>query len=220
MRGDRAMHVDGAFRRTGRAAGEMQQGHVFFGRGLDLEFGRRRIEQARKIECAGNRRTPAVLRHQQNMLQRGHAVAPLGDLALIERVRRHQHLACAKIHARGDGLRAKGREQRRYHGAVLQAAQYGDIEFGDAAGEDEQPIALADTEASQYVGEAVGQPRQLAISHDAVGRPPADEAKRRPLRLTDGNMPIDRFMGNIDPLSRAGRKGVAGGSPGELTSLC
>ena len=223
VRDDRTVYVHGALRRPRRATGEMHQRHVFFGSGLDLQFGRSRVEQGRQVECSGNRRASAVLRHQQDVLQRRHAVTPLGDLAFVERVRRHQHLARAEIYARGDGLRAKGREQRRDHRTVLQAAQYRDVEFRDAAGEDEQPVALADAEVSQYVGEAVGQPRQLAVTHDAFWRSPADEAKCLPLRLAGGDVPVDGFMGNVDPLSllgsRRGGKGVACCSPGELSSL-
>ena len=93
----------------------------------------------------------AILRDQQDVPQRWQLCVPLLHLAPVQTVGSHEHLAFANADACGDRLRAEGREERRHLGAVLQCAENRDIEFGNAPGEHEHAIALADAKLAQHM---------------------------------------------------------------------
>ena len=158
------VHVQGALGRAGGAAGEVQQrGVVCGGRDGDgIVAGR--SHQRDPVQCVGLIRAAAVLGHQQHMAQRGHLRAHRLNLAPVQRIGGHQHLALTDVDARGDRLRAERGEQRRHHGAVLQRTQHRDVELGDAPGKHEESGALADTEPPQHLGETMGLARQLGIA--------------------------------------------------------
>ena len=127
----------------------------------------RRAISAPQIERARHAVVLAVLAHQQHVLQRGQLRAhPLPPCAGRATSVVTSTLPCPRLMPRGDRLRTEGGEQRRHHTPVLQAAEHGDIELGNAPGEHEQAIALADAQGPQHVGKAVGQARQFGIRDD------------------------------------------------------
>jgi hypothetical protein len=210
VRRHRAVHVHGALRRAGGAAGEVQQREVLRPGRHDVEFVGGLRHQRGEVERAGHVGRPALLAHQQHVAQRRQLTADLRHLALVEQFRGHQYGALAELDARGDRLRAEGGKEGRDHRAVLEAAQHRDVQLGDAAGEQEQALALADAERLQHVGEAVGQARQLAIS-DVAGVVGAEEAEGGLVAQRADGVAFDGLVGDVQPAAgQAGQLGTHG----------
>ena len=153
MRDDGFMDVHRALRPSGRAAGEVQQGHVFgtrpyrFERIRRLRQGRGQIDRA----CGKAARTFG----QEDVLQAREFFSPRLDLAPIECFGGDEHLGLADRHTGLDRLRTECREQWREDAAVLQRAERGDVELGHAAEKREYPIAFRNPALRQDIGKSV-----------------------------------------------------------------
>ena len=116
------------------------------------------VQQLMKIECIRRRRETARPDHQ-HMFQCRQRGAQIGDLApLVERLGGDQYIALADGQPLMDRLGTESRKQRAKYAAVLQSSQRRDVELGNPSGQNKHPIALADTETAQRIGEAIGQP--------------------------------------------------------------
>ena len=112
VRDDGLVHMHGALRRPGRAAGEVQQRHVLAGRSAAIvEVGRGRRHQRRPGRAvpggvAGRRRSAAHAQARQ-------LVAHRRDLAPVERRGGDEHVAVAELDSRcAHRLGPERREQR------------------------------------------------------------------------------------------------------------
>lgn len=176
---------------------------------------RRARHQSREIQGAGDRGRAGLLGNEQHVLQPGHAFAPWRDLALEERIRRDQHGCPAQIDARGDRLRPERGEQRRDDRAVLQAAEQRDVQLGDASGDDEEPVALADPQAAQHVAEAVAQRGELAVADGAGRRAAREKAQCGLVPAGARAMAIDGLPCDIQPAARLDGEFPRDGRPRE-----
>ena len=219
MRDHRAMHVLRALRRAGGTAGEVQQCGVL-GRG---RRGFERVggggEERAEVECAGLGGGAAIRRDQQHVPQRRQLCTPLLHLAPVKLVGGHEHLAFAHADARGDRLRAESREERRHHGAVLQCAEHRDIEFGNAPGEHEHAIALADAELAQHIGKAVRPACEFAIAQVQRRCVARDEAQGRPVLQWARRMPVDGLEAHVESATGKALEGGACRIPAEGTAF-
>ncbi len=96
-------------------------------------------------------------------LQVGQPVAQVGDLALVLHGGGDEDLGVAAHQALEDRLGSKGREERAEYAGVLPCAKCGDVESGDAPGQDGHAVTLAHAKLAQQVGEAVGLLFQVAV---------------------------------------------------------
>jgi len=74
----------------------------------------------------------------------------------------------------GDRLGAELRVEHHHHGAVLERAEQGADELGAVRQRQEDPLLAPQAETGEDVGEAVGQPLDLAVGELAVGQPQRD----------------------------------------------
>ena len=118
----------------GRAAGEVQQRQ----RPRDRSAGSRSRPAA--PPCSGSsvehavRRVRRVVADEQHVLEVGQPSRSAGDLAPVQRRRRHQHAPPRRAPGAGaDRLGAERREQRAEDAAALERAERRDVELRDAA---------------------------------------------------------------------------------------
>ena len=101
-----------------------------------------------------------------------------------------------------DGFRSERRKQRTEDTAIFQRAQRGDVELGNPAGESEDPVALADAEAAQHIGEAIGEPLQIAVAK--IARLPlfAEPAQSEMIAPGTFRVTVNAFIGDVQPPTR------------------
>ena len=110
MRDDRLVDVNGAFRATGRPAGEMNERHVVGGCRRNHEFCGGFLRQARP----GLRlRLRSLAVDQQDMGELGQSPADRRDLATIQALSGDEDLSPPELEPRRERLRPECREQRR-----------------------------------------------------------------------------------------------------------
>ena len=156
-----AVDVDGALRRPGGAAGEVQQRHVLWIGGGDHELRGGRlhefVEVQRAVLCRSARSD------QQYVLEIGKRVADRCDLAVVEGGCGHQDPAVTAPDPLVDRVRTEDGEQRADHAGVLQRTQHGDVQLRHPAQQGEHAVALADTKVAEHVGEAIGPFGQVGV---------------------------------------------------------
>ncbi len=134
------------------------------------------------------------------MLKMGQRLKDAGHLALIQRFGRDQHLRLADRKAGANGLRPEGREERAEEGAMFQCAECRNVEFWNATGEDEHPVAFHDAEPLQCIGKSIGQIVEarirIVLDLPAFPQPPDGGL----LSERTGCMPHHRFMGDVESL--------------------
>ena len=198
VREHRTVDVHRPLRPAGRAAGEVQQRHVLRVGGRDLVRVVRPRHQVVQVLGAGDR-LPARGADQQDVLEVGQLVAHRGDPAPVERLGGHEHPPVAQRQPLPDRLGAEGGEQRRDDGAVLECAEHGDVQRGDAPGEGEDTVARPDTEAGQDVGEPVGLPAQVAVGHLLHAAGVVHEAQGDVLGPTVACVAVDGLVRDVEP---------------------
>jgi hypothetical protein len=137
-----------------------------------------------------------VVVDQQDMLQMGQALAQPGDLAPVQRLGGHQHPALTHGQTLMDRVGAERRKQRAHHAAVLQGAEHAEVQLGDAAGQHEHPLTLADPKRLQDVREPVGTPgegKQLTVRSERGPSARATFPSTRP--RSAGHLLLPYFLG-------------------------
>ena len=154
MMGDHSLvDVDGALRRAGGAAREVEQGRIVRSRRRDLEaVVRLRHEPVERDR--GVLRIPLVC--QEHMPQPGQRVTDRGDLLLVEGGGRHKDARIAELEALAGRLGAERREQRREDTSSLERAERRGVQRRNTAGEAEDAFAALDAQPDQHVREPVG----------------------------------------------------------------
>jgi hypothetical protein len=136
------------------------------------------------------------------VLQPRQPLAQAGDLALVELGRGHEQPRVAHLAARGDRLRAEGREQRRHHAAGLQRAQHRDVELGQPPHQHEDALARRHAQAAQRVGEAAGGGRQVGVAEVDALAALADPADRGAALARRAEVAVDRLVRDVQPAAR------------------
>ncbi len=151
-----------------------------------------------------------------HMAQAGEISPDLCDLAPVERACGDQHAGVSQLEALADRLRTERGEERARDAAVLQRAEHGGVELGDAPRQHEDPLAPVDTEQVEHVRE----PR-CGVVEGAVGQvdPPAVRARASGPRRRSGGCPrvaVDALVGDVQDSARKGLELGVGLVPAEL----
>ena len=132
MRDHGVVDVHGPFRPAGRAAGEMQQRHVFGSGPHAHRTCRMALARAAARSVVPGGGVGGAI-DQQDVLKARQLGAPRLDFAPVKRLGRDQDLRIADGHAGLDRLRPERREQRRENAAIFERAESREVELRNAA---------------------------------------------------------------------------------------
>ena len=177
--GDGGVDVDGPFRLPGGAAREMQQRHVLGAGGGDLELIGPGCHEVIEVENIVVEFGPA---DHDDVSKAGHLGPDLGDLGRVESSGGDEDGSLADVDPLLDGLGPKGREEGSHDTPVLEGAERGDVERGDATAENEHSVAPGRpraaptrrrTDSSAFVSSAIVNSAQVPVfaSHRMASRP-------------------------------------------------
>ena len=137
----------------------------------------------------------------------------------VQDVGGYQHTGLAQLHARGNGFRAKGAEQRRHHHTRLERAQHRYIQGRQPTGEHKQVVSGGHTEGLQHVGQAVSLLRQRAVTHVQRGGVAGDKAQGGFVGKTLLQVTVNGQHGHVHGALGVKLQVAPGRSPGVLLAL-
>ena len=198
VREHRFVDVDRALRPPGGAAGEVQQRHLVGARGHAVEgIGGLVHQRAEVVRVRGHRNAAAVV-DQQHLLERSDLRPHRRHLARVQRRCRQQRPRAAEVHARGNRLRAKGREQRRDHDPGLERAEHRGIQLRQTRREHEEAVAAHQAEARDRIRKAVGQAAQFVIADAPLGAFGAEPLQRHMRAAPLAHRAVERFEADVE----------------------
>ena len=154
-------------------------------------------------------------------MQRRQLRADCRHLAAIQRLGGDQHAPGADADPSRQRLRTERREQRRHDAFRLQGAEHCDVQFGDAAGQNEDALAFRDSQLTHGIREAIGLRAQVAIGKDAPRPGAAEPAQCGAVAMRAVGVAIHRLVRNVQALPA--RQSIQPGArrrPGETSAGC